>query len=187
MKTSPFFFFLLTLYSSFTPAYGDSLREVELVDGSVIRAQVLSMDGKTYRLGSETLGEVEIPEYRVKAIRAPKTASVSPQQHGASTPAAQSQNETDPLVADTDPALASSPPSAIPSPGDLQQAFSQDPAAMSRILSLQEDPLVQSILSDDRLMQSIHSGNLGALMNDPKIRALMNHPTIRDLGGQYGQ
>ena len=58
---------------------------------------------------------------------------------------------------------------------------------MSKILSLQDDPLVQSILSDDRLMQSIHSGNLGALMNDPKIRALMSHPTVQDLGGQYGR
>ena len=187
MKTSTFFLLLLTFHYSFTPAYGDSLREVELVDGSVIRAQVLSMDGKTYRLRSETLGEVEIPEYRVKAIRTPKTESVSPRQRSTSTPAAQSQNETDPVVADTDPALPSSPPSVIPSSGDLQQAFSQDPAAMSKILSLQDDPLVQSILSDDRLMQSIHSGNLDALINDPKIRALMNHPTVRDLGGQYGQ
>ena len=58
---------------------------------------------------------------------------------------------------------------------------------MSKILSLQDDPLVQDILRDERLMQAIHAGNLGALMNDPKIRALMSHPTVRDLGGQYGR
>ena len=86
------------LHYSFTPAYGDSLREVELIDGSMIRAQVFSMDGKTYRLRSETLGEVEIPEYRVKAIRTPKTESVWPRQRNTatSTPAPQSQTETDP-------------------------------------------------------------------------------------------
>ena len=58
---------------------------------------------------------------------------------------------------------------------------------MNKILSLQDDPLMQSILSDEQLMQAIHSGNLGALMNDPKIRALMSHPTVQDLGGQYGR
>jgi hypothetical protein len=52
---------------------------------------------------------------------------------------------------------------------------------------MRDDPLVQSILSDDRLMQAIHSGNLGELINDPKIRALMSHPTVQDLGGKYGR
>ena len=188
MKTSTFFFLLLTFHYSFTPAYGDSLREVELIDGSVIRAQVLSMDGKTYRLRSETLGEIEISEYRVKAIRTPKAESASPQPHSTTAPTIQPQSsESEPYVVDNNPPVSSSPPVAIPSAGDLQQAFSQDPAVMNKILSLQDDPLVQDILQDERLMQAIHSGNLGALMNDPKIRALMNHPTVRNLGGQYGR
>ncbi len=188
MNTSTSFFLLLT-FCCFTPAYGDSLREIELIDGSTIRAQVLSMDGKTYRLRSETLGEVEIPEYRVKAIRTPKAQSGALQQHNTatSTPTPQFQPETEPTVADTQPSLPNSPPTAIPSTDDLQHAFSQDPAAMSRILSMRDDPLVQNILSDERLMQAIHSGNLGELINDPKIRALMSHPTVQDLGGQYGR
>ena len=186
MKTSTSFFLLLTL-CCLTPAYGDSLREVELIDGSVIRAQVLSMDGKTYRLRSETLGEIEVPEYRVKAIRTPHAQNTSPQQHATITPDVQSQNETTPIVTDTAPTLSNSPPTAIPSAGDLQQAFSQDPAAMSKILSLQDDPLMQDILRDEHLMQAVHSGKLGELINDPKIRALMSHPTVRDLGSQYGR
>lgn len=187
MKPIPSFIFLLTFCCFFTPAYGDSLREIELVDGSVIRAQVLSMDGKTYRLHSETFGEVNIPEYRVKAIRMPQAQNTAPQQRITTTPAVQSQNETVPTAADTSPIAPTSPTLTTPSTGDLQQAFSQDPAAMNKIFSLQDDPLVQEILRDDRLMQAIHSGNLGALVNDPKIRALMSHPAVQDLGSQYGR
>ena len=36
-------------------------------------------------------------------------------------------------------------------------------------------------------MQAVESGDLGALLNDPKIKALMNHPTLQDLGQSYGQ
>ena len=186
MKTSTSFFLLLTL-CCLTPAYGDSLREVELIDGSVIRAQVLSMDGKTYRLRSETLGEVNIPEYRVKAIRMPETKSEAFQQHNTATSTQQFQPETEPVITNTNPTPPNSPPTVIPSAGDLQQAFSQDPAVMSKILSLQDDPLMQDILGDEHLMQAVHSGNLGELINDPKIRALMSHPTVRDLGSQYGR
>ncbi len=186
MKTSTVFFLFMFLSLS-SLAYGDTLREIELIDGSTIRAQVLSMDGKTYRLRSETLGDIDVPEYRVKAIRTPKAASTSSQSHGMATPTAQPQSESEPNVADNNPPSISSPPAAIPSSGDLQQALSQDPAAMNKILSLQDDPLVQDILRDEQLMQAIHSGNLGALMNDPKIRALMSNPTVRDLGSQYGR
>lgn len=180
-------FFLLTFCCLLTPAYGDPLCEVELIDGSVIRAQILSMNGKTYRLRSEALGEVEIPEYRVKAIRTPKTQSGPPQEHQATSTPQQSQEEIAPTVADDQSLPAHSPPTTIPSTSDLQHAFTQDPAAMSSILSMRDDPLVQRILSDERLMQAIHSGNLGELMSDPKIRALMNHPTVRGLGSQYGR
>jgi len=187
MNTATSFFLLLTLCYYLTPAYGDTLREVELIDGSVIRAQVLSMDGKTYRLRSETLGEVEIPEFRVKAIRIPKTQSGTLQSQTTSSSPPPSQQQIEPIAADTNPTPPNSPPASIPSTGDLQHAFSQDPAAMSSILSMRDDPLVQSILNDDRLMQAIHSGNLGELINDPRIRALMSHPTIQNLSGQYGQ
>jgi len=178
-------FFLLLTFCFCTPAYGDSPREVELIDGSVIRAQVLSMDGKTYRLHSETLGEIEIPEYRVKAIHFPTAGGDSPQPHNLTTSPQQFQQEPMPTLADTEPLLPNSPPTVIPSTNDLQRALSQDPAAMNSILSLRDDLLVQSILSDEHLMEAIHAGDLGELMNDPKIRALMRHPTVRGLSGQY--
>jgi len=167
------FLFILILCGLPHPAFSGTLREIELIDGSIIQAEVLSMDGKVYQLRSETLGTIEVPEYRVKAIRSPGETLVRPQ----ITP--------EPTLSPASP--SSTTPIPTPSANDVQQALSQDPAAMNKILSLQNDPLMQQILSDENTMRAVQAGDLGALLNDPKIRALMDHPTVRDLNSQYGQ
>src|SRR5262249_51701608 len=144
MRTSTALFLFTFFYLS-AFAYDDSLREIELIDGSTIRAHVLSMDGKTYRLRSETLGEIEISEYRVKEIRTPQAQNALPKQRPTTTQTVPFQNDTTSTEADTTPTFPNSSTTAIPSTGDVQQALTQDPAAMSKILSLQDDPLVQSI------------------------------------------
>jgi hypothetical protein len=166
-------FFFLAFYGLPFFAYGGALREIELVDGSLIRAEVLSMDGKVYRLRSDTLGTIEVPEYQVKAIRSPEESLVRPQ-----------------TAPEPSPSTVSSPPATptpVPSADDLQQALSQNPTAMNKIISLQNDPLMQQILSDESTMRAVQAGDLGALLNDPKVRALMNHPTVRELSDQYGR
>ena len=169
------FIFLFTLVFCGLPffAYGGTLREVELIDGSIIRAEVLSMDGKTYRLRSDALGTVEMPEYQIKAIRSPDESLV------------RQQTAAEPTFSPSAAPLAT--PAPTPSADDLQQALSQNPAAMNKIISLQNDPLMQQILRDENTMRAVQAGDLGALMNDPKVRALMNHPTVRELSGQYDQ
>lgn len=169
------FFFTLVFCGLPFLAYGGTVREVELIDGSIIRAAVLSMDGKMYQLRSDALGTIEVPEYRVKAVRSPRESTES---------SAHSQPAPDPTFLPTTP---SATPAPIPSPNELQQTLSQNPAAMSKIIALQNDPLMQQVLGDENTMRAVQAGDLGALMNDPKIRALMNHPTIRELSGQYGQ
>lgn len=167
--------FLLVMFCVPLLASGDTLREVELTDGSILRAEVVSMSNGVYRLRSDTLGEIEIPEPRIKAIRSPKVEATPP------------QTGPEPETA-SNPAVRVPPtPTPAPSAEGLQQAFQQDPAAMEKILSLQDDPLVKSILDDADTMRAIQAGDLGALMNDPKIRALMSHPTVQDLGGKLGQ
>ena len=167
------FFFILVFCGLPFFAFGGTVREVELIDGSIIRAEVLSMDGKTYRLHSDALGTIEVPEYRVKAIRSPGESLI----HSQTTP--------EPTLSPTAPPTTM--PAPTPATHDLQQALSQNPAAMNKIISLQNDPLMQQVLEDENTMRAVQAGDLGALMNDPKVRALMNHPTIRELSGQYGQ
>ena len=103
-------------------AYGWTLREIELIDGSIIRAEVLSMDGKTYRLRSDALGTIEMPEYQVKAIRSPGESLVRP------------QTAAEPNVGSSASPLAT--PVPTPSANDLQQALSQNPAAINKITQI---------------------------------------------------
>ena len=165
---------LLFLTSLFTAAYGGMLREVELSDGSVVHAEIVGMEQGMYRLRSSALGEFEVPESQVIMIRTPDRESVS-----ASPVRKPSDTQVD--------AVDGRPQLSLPSAGELQHALSQDPAAMNEILSLQDDPLVQSILGDARTMQAVQAGDLGTLLNDPKIKALMKHPTVQGLSQSHGE
>ncbi len=171
----PAVLFLLVMFCVPPPASGEIMREIELIDGSIIRAEVVSMSQGMYRLHSDTLGEIEVPEQRIKAIRSSAGETAIP------------RTEAKPGGESPTPGEALPAPAPAASAEDLQQVFQQDPAAMNKILSLQNDPLVQSILNDASTMQAIEAGDLGALLNDPKIRALMGHPTVQELGGKHAQ
>jgi len=167
--------FILATVCSPLPAAGDTAREIELTDGSIIRAEVVSMSQGVYRLRSDLLGEIEVPEQRIKAIRSPETKTAAP------------RPDREPEVESSAPVVTFSTPAPTPSAADLQQRLQQDPGALEKILSLQNDPLVQSILQDPETMQAIEARDLGTLLNDPKIRALMNHPTVQELSHEHEQ
>jgi hypothetical protein len=174
MRLSSILFILATVCSP-RLASGDTAREIELTDGSIIQADVVSMSQGIYRLRSDALGEIEVPEDRIKAIRSPQAETATPR-----IDAESGQESRTPVEALPGPAPA-------PSAEDFQQRLQQDPAAMEKILSLQNDPLVQSILDDAGTMRAIEAGDIGTLLNDPKIRALMSHPTVQELSRGHGQ
>jgi hypothetical protein len=154
-------------------ASGETVREIELTDGSIIRAEVVSMSQGVYRLRSDLLGEIEVPEQRIKAIRSPEAEAAAPRLDRA------------PEEESYAPVATFSTPAPTPAAEDLQQRLQQDPRALEKILSLQNDPLVQSILQDPGTMQAIEARDLGTLLNDPKIRALMSHPTVQELSREH--
>ena len=128
------------------------LQDIELSDGSVVRAEVISMDNDTYVLRSETLGRIEIPAAKISSISSGKTAA---QAHAVT-------------------------PATVQIDG-IRKSIINDPDAMNKIQSLQGDPVVQNILNDADTMRAISAGDLGTLMNDPKIKALMQHSTVQEL------
>jgi hypothetical protein len=73
------------------------------------------------------------------------------------------------------------PPPASDASTPMQGALLADPASREQVMSLQDDPLVQSILNDPATMRAVQSGDLGALMANPKIQALSQNPTVRSL------
>jgi len=174
MRFSSILFILATICSPLL-ASGETVREIELTDGSLIRAEVVSMSQGVYRLRSDLLGEIEVPEQRIRVIRSPAAEAATPKMDG------------EPGVESYAPGAAFSPPAPTPSAAELQQRLQQDPRALEKILSLQNDPLVQSILGDAGTMRALEAGDIGTLLNDPKIRALMSHPTVQELSHEHEQ
>jgi len=128
------------------------LQDIELSDGSIVRAEVVSMDNGTYVLRSETLGRIEMPAAKISSISSGKVG--------------QQSNTVSPTTVQID---------------GIRKSIINDPEAMNKIQSLQGDPVVQNILNDADTMRAISAGDLGTLMNDPKIKALMQHSTVQEL------
>jgi hypothetical protein len=133
------------------PVTAGPTQNVELTDGSRVRAEVISLDQGVYTLRSESLGEIRIPAARIRSISA----------------------------GDLTTTAATAPESA--QIDQIRRSLAQDPNIMGDIQSLQNDPLVKDVLNDEVTMRAIQAGDLDTLMNDPKIKALLAHPTVREI------
>ena len=143
---------LVTILASAAVAAGP-VRDIALTDGSVVSAEVISLDNGIYTLRSDTLGDMQIPAAKIESIATREQTSTA----SASEPSANANIES------------------------LREAFVQDPNTMVKIQMLQNDPLVMDILNDEATMRAINAGDLGTLMNDPKIKALMDHSTVQEI------
>ena len=148
---SLFFFLIVVTHTSFA---ADS--EIHLKDGSVISGKIVSFDGKTYRIKSNSLGLIELADSKIELIRSGST-------------------NTNSATNSTNSALSQSNVTA------MQQQLMSNPDIMRLITSLQNDPQIQSMLSDPQVMQSIMAGDVDTLMNNPDFKSLLNNPTIKDI------
>jgi hypothetical protein len=134
------------------PAWSGDLKQIELLDGSVITGEVLSMSNGVYTIRSDSVGTVRIDSAQIRAIRAPSGGPVS----------------------QGDPALESRVQA-------LQQAMANDPESLGQILALQNDPDFQAALEDPDVLAALQAGDLQALLNHPKIRKLTGNPRLPEL------
>lgn len=63
----------------------------------------------------------------------------------------------------------------------IQQKLMSDGEIMDLIKALQSDPQIQAILNDPELLESVASGDVPTLMNNPKFKALMENPKIKQI------
>ncbi len=125
-----------------------TLNRFELKDGSVIQGEILSYSKGIYKINSNVLGTITLPENTIRSIR----------------PASSSEKKTQPAA-----------PTAI---DQVQKQMMNDPETVQLIQQLQNNPAVQEILQDKELMNAIAQGNLSRVGTDPKIKALMEQKTI---------
>lgn len=141
------------------PTTADSLRIIELNDGSRIAGEILSFEAGVYTIQSDTLGRLDIPDENIRAIRSDRLKAV--------------------------PAGESLAPLPSPLSGaqftELQSHILSDPNILTVVMSLQNDPQLLSILNDPVIMRAIAAGDLESLQSSPKILELEGHQTIQQL------
>ena len=149
------FLFLWIVPSS---SHAGVVRQIKLLDGSVIQAEIISFSNCVYKLRSKSLGTISVAEDRVQSIR-PNKSQIS------GTPA---QLET------------ADPPVGQKVQG-LQQKLTSDPKTMEMLLDLRKDPSMIGVLNDKDLMRAIQQGNLSTVIKNPKIQKLMKSKAVGDV------
>ena len=149
------FLFLWIVPSS---SHAGVVSQIQLVDGSVIQAEIISFSNGVYKLRSEMLGTLSIAEDRVQSIRPNKSQT--------------------PEMLEK---LESSDPSVGKKVQGLQQKLASDPKTMEMLLDLGNDPSMIGVLNDKDLMRAIQQGNLSTVIKNPKIQKLMKSKAVGDV------
>jgi len=131
--------------------------EFALTDGSTIRGEIVSYSNGVYTIESGSLGKVKIDEAKVRVIRV-KSDSSSTQEFSSASLSSEAQA--------------------------LQQLMLSDDQLLNNVLSLQDDLEVQAILQDPALVGAVSSGNIDALISNPKFMQLLLNPKIQALTRQ---
>lgn len=147
----------LWLATANTLVAGES--RIELEDGSLIKGEVLSSDGRSYRIRSRTLGTIEIDADRIRSLRPSGAAGAS-----AGASAARAANEQ-----------------RIES---IQKGIAADTSLLGSIMALEDDPTLREALADDDFMRAISERDFETLRNHPTIRKLLENPRMRAIVDQ---
>ena len=134
---------------------------IELRDGSVLTGELVGVGEGGFRVRSPVLGELEIPESEVLAIR--------PADPGSAT------------RTDSGSAAGRGYQSEI---SGLQEQMVGDPAIMASITALQTDPDLQAALADPDFARRVLAGDIESLRADPRFMRLLKHPAIQAIVGQ---
>lgn len=75
----------------------------------------------------------------------------------------------------------SGPASVSPQMHDLQEKMLSDEGTMALIKSLQDDPEIRALLADPKVLEAVQAGDIGALLNNPRVLKLLDKPQVREI------
>ena len=166
MKVAAIVTFLLFILAG--QGFAAEPAEINLSDGSVIRAEVISLQDGLYTLKSETLGTITIEQSRISSI---KMGSGDPEGRHGSTPSSITPNV----------AQQTAVPNITAQINTMREAMMGDQSTMKKLSSLINDPDVMRAAQDPEIMKHIASGDVTALMSNDKFMQLLNNPTIQEI------
>jgi hypothetical protein len=147
-------FLIVILCSS---VFAGELREIELLDGSVISAEIVSFSDGIYTLKSVSLGTIKINESKIRVIRLKSHSPTSGE-----------------LVSPSKASISNELQA-------LQKLMINDKEIMNAILSLLNDPDFQKILQDPVIMNAVNSGDIDTLISNPKFMKLLGNPKVQEI------
>lgn len=143
----------LILYMFFPAVvHAGEVREIVLIDNSVIVGELVSLENGIYKIKTKSLGILEVKEEKIKTI-----GSKSDLMAGQVKESGQQEISA------------------------LQQRMIENGSVMQQLHDLENDPDFQKILQDKEVMQAINSGDLNALITNPKIMKLMEKPSVQEI------
>ena len=152
---SLFIFFILIFLSS--GVYAGEFSEIGLIDGSTIYGEILSFNDGSYTVKSSSLGTIKVAESDIREIRV-QSANTKNREY------------------------ASPGNSSIsPEVQALQTYMQNNQEIMAIIFSLQNDPDFQEIMSDPGILNAVNSGDIAALISNPKFMSLLNNHKIQEI------
>jgi hypothetical protein len=140
-----------------SPVSAGEIREVELIDGSVISGELVSFEDGIYTLKSSALGTVKIGESKIRAIRFKPSLEATTKKGDTMPNSAEAQVQV------------------------LQQLIMGDQEILGMIFSLVNDPDIQGVLEDPSIIDAMNKGDIEALSSNPKFMRLLNNPAIQDI------
>lgn len=73
------------------------------------------------------------------------------------------------------------PAAVTPQVQELQREMLGDPGIMALIMALQNDPEMQAILSDPKIVAAVQAGDIGVLFADSRFMKLLDNPRVREI------
>jgi hypothetical protein len=153
--------FLFAVSLAVCTAHAGEVKEVELNDGTVITGEIVSLNNGVYTIKSESLGTIKLTESKVRTIRMKGPTMV---------PGEQNASQQNPHSVDANAQAQS-----------LQQKMMNDKEVMGKVHALQNDPEFQKILEDPEVMRAVNSGDITALMANPRFMKLLNNRTVQEI------
>jgi hypothetical protein len=156
MKLKSLFIFFILIFLS-AGVYAGEFSEIGLIDGSTIYGEILSFNDGIYTVKSGSLGTIKVAESDIREIRV-QSANTKNREYAS------------PGNSSISPEIQA-----------LQTFMQNDQEIMAIIFSLQNDPNFQEIMSDSGILNAVNSGDIEALISNPKFMSLLNNHKIQEI------
>jgi hypothetical protein len=144
--------------------FSAEVSEIYLDDGSVLRAEIVSLRDGVYTLRSASMGEFTLDATRVSQVGSRQADQSAPDQ---------STRQPFSSPADFQAKVAST-----------QAAIMNDPEAMQAVMAMASDPEFKKFTEDPEAVAALKAGDTAALLKNPQFRAMMEDPKMQGIAAR---